>query len=714
MSLRRFAATAFAAVLTVAVPATTQVRLSDHTPKDALAYARIASFADMMNGIEKSPFKQLWDDPEMQDFLQPAVTSMVQQGLDQMKMFIGHDIEELKQILGGAVEFSLLSVERSGWTVTPTFAAGWTATDVDKAKALVDRMLEMGVQSGSVVAESIDVGGTAFRELEIDDTPFKLVVGFVGPTFLVSSSKEMIAGIVGGTALAEDARLASDANYQAAAKQARTDGAHVHFALGAQAIARTVKVMSDATDEDYVKIMKGFGLDTLSFVTGSMRFDERGANEVYHLRTGKRHGYMSLIDVAKPGITMHKAVEGDSVAYMGIKANLLEAYDRFKGYIPLFGEVFGEREAAEIAQAMEESNSGEWGFKLRDDLLANIGDEFALNCRLPSGGGFIPDVLLVGRVTDATKLEALFDQLVEMAPKDDVTIGKQAIKVRGAGAPGADGTATDKSYPLWTILLKDSMVPISPAVSLVGDKLVVGVHIRSVKNYVRKGVRQPLTTAPAFTRGLGSIGWQGTDRAISVMFLDVKKALLFGYDAGTPFLSGLDPEDMGVPLDFAMLPSSDAISKPFDTAMIGHVLDDDGITAYTQGPIPVAVLELLAVGGATMAPRRMRAFDSAEARPVSPAPPMPAPDTGKKADKPGTLGITLDEDNGVCKIRAVREGGAAAAAGLKAGDIVESIDGKGGDIDTIAAALSGKKAGDRVEVRVKRGETKMSFQVTLK
>ncbi len=714
MSTRRFAATAVAVVLAAAVPAAGQVRLSDHTPKDALAYARIASFADMMNGIEKSPFKQLWDDPEMQDFLQPAVTSMVKEGLARMKMFVGHDIEELKQILGGSVELSLLSLERKGWTVTPTFAAGWTATDVEKAKALVDRLLEMGIQEGAVVAESIDIGGTAFRELEIDDTPFKITVGFVGPTFVVSSSKELLTAIVGGSALADDARLGADADYRATAERIRAGAAHVHFALGAQSIAQTVKVMSETPDDKFAKIMTGFGLDTLSFAAGSIRFDERGANEVYHVRTGKRHGYMSMLDISKPGVAMHKAVEGDSVAYIGFKADLLEAFDKFRSYVPLFGEVFGERDAAGIEEAMAEANSGEWGFKLRDDVFANLGDEFALNCRLPSGGGFIPDVLLLGQVKDAKKLETLLDQLVEMAPKDEVTIGKQTVKVRGAGAVGPDGAATDATYPLWTILFKDSMLPISPAVSIVGNKLVVGVQIRSVKSYVRKGVSKPLSNSATFARALKSIGWQDTTNAISVMFLDVKQALLFGYDAGTPFLSGIDPDDIGIPLDFAMLPSSDAIVKPFDTAVIGHTLDADGITAYAQGPVPVAVLEVMVFAGVSMAPRRMRDFESAEARPFSPAPPTPAPAPKSEQKKPGMLGLRLDGEGGVCKITMIHEGGAAAAAGLKVGDIIESIDGKGSDIDTIAAALTGKKSGDRVEVSIKRGETKMAFQVTLK
>ena len=75
------------------------------------------------------------------------------------------------------------------------------------------------------------------------------------------------------------------------------------------------------------------------------------------------------------------------------------------------------------------------------------------------------------------------------------------------------------------------------------------------------------------------------------------------------------------------------------------------------------------------------------------------------ADVPGTTGALIG---------AVTSGGPAASAGLKAGDVVTSIDGKAitGPSDVVAA-VAGHKPGDRVKVTARRGSGTVSVTVTL-
>ncbi len=93
----------------------------------------------------------------------------------------------------------------------------------------------------------------------------------------------------------------------------------------------------------------------------------------------------------------------------------------------------------------------------------------------------------------------------------------------------------------------------------------------------------------------------------------------------------------------------------------------------------------------------------------------------KKQELPpaGTLGVSLKEKGGECRIDALSPGGAGEKAGLRKGDVLVAIDGQ--TIKTIAQvrlALWDKKPGDRVRVNVRRkrflrAATARNFEVEL-
>ena len=85
----------------------------------------------------------------------------------------------------------------------------------------------------------------------------------------------------------------------------------------------------------------------------------------------------------------------------------------------------------------------------------------------------------------------------------------------------------------------------------------------------------------------------------------------------------------------------------------------------------------------------------------------------------GILGISLEEKDGVCRIRSLNPKGAAEKAGLKKGDVLVDIDGQMvNKIADMHLALWDKKPGDHVRVSVRRkhrfrGDTQRNFEVEL-
>src|SRR5258707_10712227 len=74
----------------------------------------------------------------------------------------------------------------------------------------------------------------------------------------------------------------------------------------------------------------------------------------------------------------------------------------------------------------------------------------------------------------------------------------------------------------------------------------------------------------------------------------------------------------------------------------------------------------------------------------------------------------LDQDPKITKVVRVEDGTPAAKAGLKADDLILSIDGKTADTrDALFGILQRAKPGDLVTVKVKRDEEEKEFKITL-
>jgi photosystem II stability/assembly factor-like uncharacterized protein len=78
------------------------------------------------------------------------------------------------------------------------------------------------------------------------------------------------------------------------------------------------------------------------------------------------------------------------------------------------------------------------------------------------------------------------------------------------------------------------------------------------------------------------------------------------------------------------------------------------------------------------------------------------------------LGVDVAEVEGGVRIRSAQRNGPAEKASLKTNDVISAVDGKRVfDLQSLTAALIGKKAGDTVEVEYTRDKTKSKVTVTL-
>jgi serine protease Do len=100
---------------------------------------------------------------------------------------------------------------------------------------------------------------------------------------------------------------------------------------------------------------------------------------------------------------------------------------------------------------------------------------------------------------------------------------------------------------------------------------------------------------------------------------------------------------------------------------------------------------------------------SAEGTPKSESAPKSEPNIGS-----AVLGVELDLADSQPIIRVIQPNSAAARVGLRVGDVVESFNGVGvTSPQGLVEQIAGKRAGDSVKVIVRRGDSRLEYQIIL-
>ncbi|MFM1560278.1 MAG: trypsin-like peptidase domain-containing protein [Roseibacillus sp.] len=165
-------------------------------------------------------------------------------------------------------------------------------------------------------------------------------------------------------------------------------------------------------------------------------------------------------------------------------------------------------------------------------------------------------------------------------------------------------------------------------------------------------------------------------------------------------------KDLNVRVDQAHFKSVKVVATTveWDVALLKVEAEDLVPVTWSNAEEPTHGTWVVSNGSTSRTRRRVRVgIISANAREV-----------GGKA--PVVLGITLktDKEDNTLSIREVQDESGAAAAGLEAGDVILSADGKEvGKIEELLEVLSDKEPGDRVKIVVKRDDEEKEFDVEL-
>lgn len=573
-----------AAALTALLPALASTapepdpnRLADYLPPDTYAYIDIPSVPAALEGLAQHPFARLLENKEVTGFA-GFYLGLARGFVNRFaRQWAGADLDEIRKIFAGRIELAVPGHDLSGrWSgLSAALAVDVTGSE-EKAREVVGRLVDHLLGAGHTV-EVTELGGAKVMVYRGEPEVFAF---FARGRFFAAAGRPLALRLVEGKPI-EGPRLADDAGFKRVTNRTRAAGSHAFIYLSwVDLLKQSIEHSRQTQDEEQfargMAITDATGLRNFRRFGVSVRFDERGALEIEHMDiAGKPTGLARLTDAIGTGLELPARMGAGTLFYHGGRLDLARTWRAIREFIHVLAENSDVSGVKEIHRQLAALEDGRLGFKLSDDLLAALGNEYGVAVGLSPSGGVIPDAVAVVKVKDAERLRATLARLCEKLSKTEIRVttgrlGDTEFRVFRGVRPG-----------------------LTPSVAVMDDTLAIGLTIQSLKRFLRpSGERLP--AAKAFGQALGDVGLQNLETVAFLTYLDLPKSLIYGYNLGIPLLSMLDLEDLpfDLDIDIGALPAAETLAAGFSPFISVKRIGADGVTTETISPLPLNVFWL--------------------------------------------------------------------------------------------------------------------------
>ena len=385
------------------------------------------------------------------------------------------------------------------------------------------------------------------------------------------------------------------------------------------------------------RIISVLGLDKMNYVASVTGFDEtKFVTRSFIATAPDAKGLFDLIP--KAGLTAAdlRDVPRDADLALILKANPATIFDQI---VAIIGAI-EPREKEGMMRDMQEAET-ELGFRVKEDMLASIGDVFSIYNSPSDGGLLFTGLTGVAAVKDhakaqkvITQLERLFDAEFNRNRREDPnawrrrryeikTLEVGEHKVRYINAVGDD----------WGV---------SPAWCLTKDRFIIAPYPQMVRSFLERAAKPQAGTFAQIPQVQELFG-KGAAPA-SMMYLDTPELFKKVYPLAHPMMSLLCSEMQreGFDIDITALPTASAIQPHLtpDTSTMARV--SDGLISESRSTLPLAGISsgLPLMAATWMMSARSMQYDTApantaphehdeegHAQPVRPVQPRPLIET---------------------------------------------------------------------------------------
>lgn len=348
---------------------------------------------------------------------------------------------------------------------------------------------------------------------------------------------------------------------------------------------------------DARRILAAFGLDNLTALTSVNGLDEKGFVSVSRLAWNKEPKGLLTIAQAKPLTAEDLApIPHNAPLATALRLDAAKVYD-------LVLEAIGEVEPAAVERI--EGGLSEMqialGYKLRDDILASLGDSWRLYAD-PNSGGLLTGWTVVVDLRDAMRAKEIHERFVELAQRE-LSDGPEGGGIRRL-------TFNDREIHYFNV--PEMGFPFTPSWCIDGDQMVLALFPQTIKAFLSRSKDfRSLADSPEVAELL-----KAESGPLMIGRQDAREMFELAYPAIQMFASAVlsQARKEGIDLDVAMLPSASAISPHLTPGLVVWRPTESGWEMVRHQSVPgggigasaplAAAFVLPAVGAAREAARR--------------------------------------------------------------------------------------------------------------
>jgi uncharacterized protein DUF3352/tetratricopeptide repeat protein len=606
------------------------VRLESLVPDDCYFFATFGGVDHCVRNAEALGLHQLWEEPEVQAFAKNLV-SMVRAKVERP----GLPISKVLDLVRGRVSIAIGDQTLvAGVVPVPAFVLGVDTGNKTAAFRESWSMLLDGLLSGT--GETPTRSTFKYRDWEITDmhsdrAKASLCWTYVDSLFLVGLNKYYLERVLNNVGASNAKTLERHEAFRRTQKKFANPDSTLFAYVNFQGFTNKLGPWMPPEALEYLDLFGVGSVDAIAL--GSVPAGSVSREIFYVDAPGEKAGLLRILAPRPSGMKALAFAPPETAVFLSATVDVQTGYQEAMRILRTIHEPT-YRQVQEHLHQME----SQVGLSLEKDIVAGLGGEISLYAGLPAGGGMIPDVVAVVGVKDRAAFERCLAVPLAMAPQLEFkTLEYEGAQVKYLGSRAGG-------------------LPVTPAYAIVDDLMVVGTSPNSVKQVIhsRTEKRPSLADNPEFQAARARLVAKNPS---CFEYVDVKRIVTSLYATASPFLQGVQGhiDAAGLPLDMALLPTVDTLSKHLSAAASAWSSDEDGILAEGVSPIGLGALVSLGFAAAASLDKASipdlrrervasvhaeapRARDSEETEAPAPTSPPPAvriaaPAPGRDADR---------------------------------------------------------------------------------
>ncbi len=548
-----------------------RVRFESLLPDDCYALLSFGGIHQSVKCAEQLGLHQLWLEPEMQAFTKDLVAT-IRGSLKQT----GFDLAPILKAIQGRLSIAIGDQTLvAGMIPVP---AALIAVDTGNRTAEFQKLLATALQHAQQVEPSITrttfrFGSHEVTSLNIPEAKASICYTFVDSLFVAGLNKYYLQRLLSNVDEASTRSLANDAAFRRTVAKLGTPDPTMFFYVNFRGFTNKLGPWMPPEALEYLEM---FGVKNVDAIALAWVPSGTAAREVLYIDApGEKKGLLKVLSPRPSGMKGLDLAPPETALFASLSLDLPSAYRELT-------QLFKTLAADEYRQfeMQVDGFEGMVGLSLEKDILAALGSEVTLYASLPAGGGIIPEVVGVLQLRDRAAFDRTLKVMLGMMPGVEFKkLDFEGSEIRYFSAPPGGP-------------------PITPSYTISGDLLVLGTSPNSLKQVIR--ARAEKRPSLADSAEFKAIRAKLAPELTNLEYLDLKRIVSAVYATATPFLQGFQGQidSMGIPLNMALLPTVETVSKHLSAAASAWSTDRDGLLLECVSPIGLSAATMLALAAA--------------------------------------------------------------------------------------------------------------------